>query len=99
MANFDIKSVARLSRLKLTPSEEKMFENQLSDILNHVEKLNQLDTKNTQPTINTTGLQNTNREDKILPSEIESPTKALREARNQYNNYFKVSAVLDKEAL
>jgi len=41
---FDIKSIARLSRLTVAPEEEQQMAGQLTDILKYVETLQQADT-------------------------------------------------------
>ena len=41
--DFDVKYVAHLARIALTPDEEEKFGAQLSNILGYIEKLNQLD--------------------------------------------------------
>ncbi len=38
-AQFDIKYVAHLARLTLTPEEEKQFGAQLGDVIGYIEKL------------------------------------------------------------
>jgi aspartyl-tRNA(Asn)/glutamyl-tRNA(Gln) amidotransferase subunit C len=42
-AEIDVKYVAHLARLNLSPEEEQKFGAQLNQVLGYVEKLNQLD--------------------------------------------------------
>lgn len=95
----DIKHIARLSHLQLTPGELQKFEKQLGDVLEHVEKLSEVDTSDTKPVTNTTTANLTNqiRSDKVDLFAALNRKKVLREAKNTYNNYFAVSALLDKE--
>ena len=53
MAGMDIKYVAHLARLALTPEEEEKLGAQLGNILHYIEKLNQLDVSNVEPTFST----------------------------------------------
>lgn len=65
---MDIEYVARLARLQLTEEEKKKFGKQLADILQYIEKLNQLDTKDIHPTAHIIPLKNVWREDKAKQS-------------------------------
>lgn len=65
---MDIEYVAKLARLDLTKEEKEKFSRQLADILRYVEKLNQLDTKDIQPTAHIIPMKNMWREDKATPS-------------------------------
>ena len=40
----DVEKIAELARLELTPEETESFTNQLSSIITHIDKLNELDT-------------------------------------------------------
>jgi aspartyl-tRNA(Asn)/glutamyl-tRNA(Gln) amidotransferase subunit C len=44
----DVEKIAELARLELTTKEIDLFTGQLSSIIGHVEKLNELDTTNVQ---------------------------------------------------
>ena len=58
-----VQHIARLARLKLTPEEEERYAGQLTEILNYVEVLKELDTKGVPETSQVTGLSNVTRED------------------------------------
>lgn len=62
-----VQKIARLARLTLSPDEEKLYAQQLSDILGYVEKLNELDTADVPETNQVTGLTNSLREDSVQP--------------------------------
>ncbi|TAK97160.1 MAG: Asp-tRNA(Asn)/Glu-tRNA(Gln) amidotransferase subunit GatC [Verrucomicrobia bacterium] len=66
--NLDVKYVAHLARLQLTPEEEKKFGEQLGHILEHIEKLNQLDVSSVEPTAHAVPLVNVTRRDEVTPS-------------------------------
>lgn len=60
---MDIEHVAKLARLKLTDAEKKRFSSQMGTIIKYIEKLNELDTKNVEPTAHVLGLENVFRDD------------------------------------
>ncbi len=47
----DVEHIARLARLRLTEAEKEMYLNQLNSIMEYMDKLNQLDTTETEPTL------------------------------------------------
>ena len=47
---LNVKYIAQLARLELTPAEETKFGEQLGHILEHIEKLKQLDVTAVEPT-------------------------------------------------
>ena len=61
-----IRHIAKLARLGLKDQDIEKFSKQLSDILRYVEKLNEVDTKNVEPTSQVTGLKNVTREDNVI---------------------------------
>ena len=67
-APIDVQYVAQLARLALSPEEEQRFGEQLSHVLHHLEKLNQLDVSQVEPTAHAMPLVNVTRPDEIQPS-------------------------------
>ena len=59
--------VARLARLRLTDEEVERMTGELSKILEHVEKMNELDLDGIEPTSHVVELQNVLREDVPRP--------------------------------
>jgi aspartyl-tRNA(Asn)/glutamyl-tRNA(Gln) amidotransferase subunit C len=55
--------LAKLARLKLTDAEKERFSNQMETIIKYIEKLNELDTQNVEPTAHVLGLNNIFRDD------------------------------------
>ena len=89
----DVKYVAHLARLALTPEEEKKFGDQLGHILEHIEKLKELDVTNVEPTAHAVPLVNVTRADEVrpsLPHEV-----ALRNAPAQANGLFIVPKIVE----
>jgi aspartyl-tRNA(Asn)/glutamyl-tRNA(Gln) amidotransferase subunit C len=91
--NFDVKYVAHLARIALTPAEEEQFGAQLSHILGYIEKLNQLDVRQIEPTAHAAPLVNVTRPDEIAPSL--SNQEALRNAPAQANGLFLVPKIVE----
>lgn len=92
---IDIKQVAKLANLPITPQEEKKLEKELSETLDYIATLNSIDTKNVEPTSQVTGLTNVLREDKSQPSL--SQEEALANAKSTHNGFIKVTAILNTD--
>ena len=60
--------VARLARLRLSDDEVERMAGELSQILGHVDKMNELDLEGVEPTSHVVELQNVLREDAPRPS-------------------------------
>jgi aspartyl-tRNA(Asn)/glutamyl-tRNA(Gln) amidotransferase subunit C len=60
--------VARLARLRLSDEEVERMAGELSQILGHVDKMNELDLEGVEPTSHVVELQNVLREDAPRPS-------------------------------
>lgn len=90
---IDVTHVAKLANLPLSDEEKKKFEKQLSSILEYVEQLDKVDTKNVEPTSQVTGLENVTREDIVKPSL--SQEEALANTKQKHNGLFKVPAILE----
>ena len=60
--------VARLARLRLDEKEVETMSSELSGILEHVDRIAQLDLEDTEPTSHVVGLENVLRPDEPRPS-------------------------------
>ena len=65
---MDIEHLAKLARLKLTDAEKERFSKQMGTIIEYIEKLSELDTKNVEPTAHVLGLNNVFRDDTVTKS-------------------------------
>ena len=92
-AEIDVKYVAHLARLALTPEEEKQLGAQLGNILGYIEKLRELDVSHVEPTAHAVPMVNVTRADEIRPSL--SHADALRNAPRQANGLFVVPKVVE----
>lgn len=71
-AELDIKYVAHLARLALSPGEERKLGEHLGHILGYIEKLKQVDVAGVEPTAHAFPLVNVTRPDEVrssLPNE------------------------------
>ncbi len=91
LTKAEVKHIARLAQIKLSEAKVKKFALQLTETLDYVKSLHQLDTKGVEPTSQVTGLENVTREDKTTPSL--TPEEALSGAASQENNLFKIKAI------
>jgi aspartyl-tRNA(Asn)/glutamyl-tRNA(Gln) amidotransferase subunit C len=80
--------VARLARLRLTDAEIARMTGELSSILDHIEKIGELDLENTDPTTHVVQLENVLRADEPRPSL--SREAALAEAPDTDGRGFRV---------
>lgn len=92
---INVPHIAKLANLPLTSDETTKFEKQLSEVLQYIEKLNELDTENVEPTSQVTGLENVTRKDTASSSLAQ--TEALSNARASEKGYFQVKGILDTE--
>jgi aspartyl-tRNA(Asn)/glutamyl-tRNA(Gln) amidotransferase subunit C len=90
-----VKHVAELAKLRLTDQEVDLFQVQLSDILDHVAQLEELDTEAISPTAGVLPLKNVMRPDVCQPS---FPREVmLANAPAVHDEFVQVQAVLDTE--
>ena len=90
---IDVKYVAHLARLALTPEEEKQFGAQLRNVLGYIEKLKELDVSGVEPTAHAVPMVNVTRPDEVRPSLPHDD--ALRNAPAQANGLFIVPKIVE----
>ncbi|RPI27574.1 MAG: Asp-tRNA(Asn)/Glu-tRNA(Gln) amidotransferase subunit GatC [Actinomycetota bacterium] len=64
----DVRYVARLARLRLEPGEAERMTGELAKILEHIDKMSELDTADVPPTAHVLDVVNVQRADKVRPS-------------------------------
>jgi len=84
----EIEHIATLARLSLSEEEKELFGSQLSSILDYMEKLNELDTKDVEPTSHVLLLSNVMRDDIPRPSIPQED--ALWNAPDHTEKFFRV---------
>ena len=98
LSKTDVLHVAKLAKLDLGDAEIKKFLPQLSDVIDFVSQLNEVDTKGVEPTAQVTGLTDVFREDEADSINVLSSDKALGGTDKVYNGYFKVGAILTERS-
>ena len=63
----EVEHIARLARLSLSEMEKELYRAQLSSILDHVARLQSLDTRDIPPTFSVLPLQSVTRTDEPVP--------------------------------
>ena len=93
LSREDVEHIALLARLHLTEDEKERFRQQLSNIIDHISKLQELDTGAVQPMTSVVVEQSRLREDKAghaMPRE-----DLLSDAPEVVDEQFRVPPVLD----
>lgn len=93
MSDFNIKYVAHLARLALSPEEETKLATQLGNILGYIEKLGELDVSHVEPTAHAVPMINVMRPDETGPSL--SQEEALRNAPASGGGLFIVPKIVE----
>jgi aspartyl-tRNA(Asn)/glutamyl-tRNA(Gln) amidotransferase subunit C len=90
----EVEKVAKLARLELTEVEKTAFTKQLSQILTHMESLDQYDTAGVEPTATVLGQVNVFRVDEVRPSlPVE---KAVANAPESAGGFFVVPKIIEE---
>jgi aspartyl-tRNA(Asn)/glutamyl-tRNA(Gln) amidotransferase subunit C len=96
LAREEVLKVGRLGRIRLSDAEVDRFALQLSSILEYVDKLRELDTRNVEPLVHALPLHNVLRKDEPRPGLTSQ--QALAGAPETAGDFFRVPRVLDEEA-
>ena len=91
----EIKHIADLARLDLNPEELKLYRSQLTDILNYINQLKEVDTRRVEPTAQITGLENVLRVDKVADWDKNEKEAALNQAPELEDRQIKVKRILE----
>lgn len=90
-----VRKVAKLARLEMSETDLSRMQQQLSAILDYIDKLNELDTTNVEPLAHPLPVHNVFRADEPTPS---LPVDAaLQNAPSRFDAYFGVPAVFDTD--
>lgn len=88
-----VRHVALLARLDLSPAEEERLRGDLNDILGYVDKLNQLDTSAVEPTAQVGEAGTPVREDSVTNDP--APEEMLANAPAREGLFFKVPKIIE----
>jgi aspartyl-tRNA(Asn)/glutamyl-tRNA(Gln) amidotransferase subunit C len=89
----EVRRVARLARLALTPTEEERLTEELDKILRYVEKLNELDTSQVEPFTHAINAINALRCDEVTDHSY--PDALLANAPEKHQTFFKVPKIIE----
>lgn len=93
LTSDDVKHIALLARVGLTPEELERYRSQLENILDYFQKLREVDTEGVPPTGHSVPLESVMREDEPAPSF--SKEESLANAPRREDDYLRVRAVLE----
>lgn len=89
----EVRHIAALARVAVSPEEVERLRVQLSGILEHFQVLNEIDTADVPPTAQALDLHSVQRPDEVRPSLPRA--EVLRNAPRTEDGYIRVRAVLD----
>jgi aspartyl-tRNA(Asn)/glutamyl-tRNA(Gln) amidotransferase subunit C len=93
LSREEVLHIARLARVALTEAEITRMSEQLSNLLEHFEVLQKVDTEGVPPTAQSVDLQSVMRDDVVSPSL--SAEEVLANAPRREDDCFRVRAVLE----
>ena len=89
----EVEHVARLARLELSEAEKEEMTAQLDAILGYMEKLNQVDTSDVEPTTTVIPMVSVMRDDEVRPSLGQED--ALANAPDREDVFFRVPRIIE----
>ena len=90
---MEIDHVGLLARLELKDEEKELFSKQVGSIIEYVDKLNELDIDEVEPTAHVLPIKNVFREDELRDSL--SREKALQNAPRKSDGFYKVPKIIE----
>ncbi len=97
LTRTQVQHIAELAKLKLSAEEIDRMTPQLSAILDHAARLQELNTDAIPPTASVVPLQNVMREDHIAPSLSRDDALANAPDKDERGEFFRVRAILKDE--
>ncbi len=97
LTRTQVQHIAELAKLKLSDEELDRMTPQLSAILDHAARLQELDTDAIPPTASVVPLQNVMREDQVAPSLPRDDVLANAPDKDERSEFFRVRAILKDE--
>lgn len=94
LSTTEVAHVAQLARLRLSDEELELMRSQLSNILDYIAMLQEVDVEGVEPTAQVTGLSTVMRPDVVVGAL--SREEALANAPDQAAGMFRVRAVFDE---
>ena len=94
LSKDEVRHVAKLARIGLEPGDEEFYAVQLSGILGHIDRLQQLDTEDIPPTAQVVEVASRLRDDEPRPCLTQED--ALANAPASVNGFFRVPAIQEE---
>jgi aspartyl-tRNA(Asn)/glutamyl-tRNA(Gln) amidotransferase subunit C len=94
LSKDEVRHVALLARLGLEPGDEDFYAGQLSGILQHIDRLQQLDTQDIPPTAQVVEIPSRLRDDEPRPSLTQE--EALANAPAAVDGFFRVPSIQEE---
>ena len=94
LTRAQVRHVAQLARIALEPGDEEFYAEQLSGILGHIDRLQQLDTEAIPPTAQVVEVTNPLRDD--VPHPGLTQAEALANAPAAVNGFFRVPSIQEE---
>jgi len=94
LSKDEVRHVATLARLGLEPGDEEFYADQLSGILGHIDRLQELDTEDIPPTAQVVEIESRLRDDK--PRACLTQEEALANAPAKVDGFFRVPAIQEE---
>ena len=94
LTRSQVRHIAELAKLKLSDEEIDQMTQQLSAILDHAARLQELDTDAIPPTASVVPLQNVMRADQVAPSMPRDDVLANAPDKDERGEFFRVRAIL-----
>lgn len=90
---ISVEYISKLARLSVSEEEKETFSTQLNSILSYMEKLNELDTKDVEPTSHVVSLSNVMRDD--VQRDSISREDALANAPDHTDKFYRVPKIIE----
>lgn len=90
---ISVEYISKLARLSVSEKERQAFSTQLQGILSYMEKLNELDTKDVEPTSHIVSLSNVMRDD--VQKDSISREDALANAPDHTDKFYRVPRIIE----
>ncbi|MBI5621811.1 Asp-tRNA(Asn)/Glu-tRNA(Gln) amidotransferase subunit GatC [Candidatus Falkowbacteria bacterium] len=95
LSQKEVEHIARLARLDLSAPEKKKYAKQLTDILDYIDQLQEVETTNVEPTYQVTGLGDVDRLDEIVDCAPETVAAIKQNWPDREGEFIRVKAVFD----
>jgi len=91
----EVEHIARLARLQITDEEKKKYAEQLSAVLDYIDKLKEVDVDGVKLTEEASDLKNIYREDAVVDADKDVKKRILDNVPEKEGNLIKVKGVFE----